>query len=114
MSLIVEPMFFLHHIHCWEFLLLERSPGFRPKRGYVGMCWAVTHRPARPVSRPKEEPRNSDREVSGLLDRGLTHLKQTGLKATPPPCMAGSRQQAGHDSNLHYSRNEEATICRRN
>ena len=45
-----------------------------------------------PASRPKEEPRNRDREVSGLLDRGLTHLKRMGLKAIPPPCMAGSRQ----------------------
>ena len=47
-------------------------------------CWAAPRGPASlgPVSKPKKEPGDSDRDVSGLLDGGLTRLKQ-GPGATP-------------------------------
>ena len=60
-----------------------------------------------PASRQKKEPGDSDRDINGLLDRGILSLKQKFLERQPIVC---SRR----DSCPHYSGEKETAIYRRN
>ena len=80
-------------------------------RSGVGDYWAAPHRPASlvvascPALRPKKESRDSDRDINGLLDRGILH--KGSWSETPPSCAADS----GQDTAVGFAtRGEEVTI----
>ena len=63
----------------WQLLtsscITPTSPSVWPDFSlWVYVCWAVPHRPAKPcacpASRPKKEPRVSNRDMNGLMDGG--------------------------------------------
>ena len=78
------------------------------EHGNKGPLLGCTPQACKPCSCPalrlKKEPRDSNRDISGLMDRGSYTSETKGSWSNIPP------QQGGHGSNLCYSREEEVTI----
>lgn len=64
--------------------------------GRLANCWAALPQACKPCSgpalRPKEPPRDSDRDISDLLHRGSYTFEATSWSNTPPCAADGTRQ----------------------
>lgn len=101
--------------HSFPFLSLFLDISALPGVSWAGSSIAGLH-PSKccscPASRLKKGSGSSDRNISGLLDRGFNTSKTNGSGATPSLWVAASRQDMA--SNVSYYEEMEATIYRGN